>query len=211
MVAGFERYYQFARCFRDEDLRADRQPEFTQIDLEMSFASPESIRDVIEPLMVALFREIGVEVPVPFPRISYAEAMRRFGTDRPDARFGWRSGTRPRRPRERFAPFDEAARLGRGRPGARGAGRGQGDSQADRRMDRRGRALGAGGLLWVRVDEGGVVTSSALRALGEDRCRQLHEAGEGRAGDATLWVATRPTSPHAPSAPFAFRSPPRGN
>src|SRR5580765_5437285 len=75
MVAGFERYYQFARCFRDEDLRADRQPEFTQIDLEMSFASAETIYGVIEPLVQGMFRAIGVEVEAPFPRMGYDEAM----------------------------------------------------------------------------------------------------------------------------------------
>src|SRR6185503_5987680 len=87
MVAGFERYYQFARCFRDEDLRADRQPEFTQIDIEMSFATPESIYGVIEPLVQGLFRQIGVEVAAPFRRMPYEEAMSRYGVDRPDTRF----------------------------------------------------------------------------------------------------------------------------
>jgi aspartyl-tRNA synthetase len=192
MVAGFERYYQFARCFRDEDLRADRQPEFTQIDLEMSFAKPESIREVIEPLMVALFREIGVEVPAPFPRISYAEAMRRFGTDRPDARFGME--IREAGPAVRgtgFAPFEEALAAGgvvRGIavPGGARATRKQIDAWTTE-----ARAQGAGGLLWVRVDEGGVVTSSALKALGEEGCRRLHAEGGGGAGDATLWVSAR--------------------
>jgi aspartyl-tRNA synthetase len=81
MVSGFERYYQFARCFRDEDLRADRQPEFTQIDVEMSFCSPEDIYGVIEPLMVAMFAEIGVEIAAPFARMPYDEAMDRARTD----------------------------------------------------------------------------------------------------------------------------------
>ncbi len=192
MVAGFERYYQFARCFRDEDLRADRQPEFTQIDLEMSFATPESIRAVIEPLMVALFREIGVDVKTPFPRISYAEAMRRFGTDRPDARFGMEirdAGAAAEG--SGFAPFEEAL-------GAGGCVRGivvpDGAKATRKQIDgwtADARSHGAGGLVWVRVDEAGVVTSSALKALGEARCRALHEAGGGGPGDATLWVATR--------------------
>src|SRR4029453_10353939 len=86
MVAGFERYYQFARCFRDEDLRADRQPEFTQIDIEMSFATPESIYGVIEPLVQGLFRATGVEIEVPFPRMPKAGGMSRFGGTGPGER-----------------------------------------------------------------------------------------------------------------------------
>ncbi len=89
MVAGVERYYQIVRCFRDEDLRADRQPEFTQLDLEMSFVDEESIMDLVERLVAHIFREaLGVELQLPFPRFSYAEALSRFGTDRPDLRFG---------------------------------------------------------------------------------------------------------------------------
>ena len=190
MVAGFERYYQFARCFRDEDLRADRQPEFTQIDLEMSFATPESIYAVIEPLLVALFREIGVEKSSPFPRISYAEAVDRFGTDRPDTRFGMElrdagetaTGTG-------FAVFDGALAAG-------GAVRGiavPGGAKATRKQidawTEQARAAGAPGLVWIRVEAGGSLTSSALKVLGEERCRRLHEAGGGGPGDATLWVA----------------------
>jgi aspartyl-tRNA synthetase len=89
MIAGFDRYYQVVRCFRDEDLRADRQPEFTQVDLEMSFSTEEDIIDLIEGMMVELFEKIlGVRIARPVPRLEYREAMDRFGTDRPDARFG---------------------------------------------------------------------------------------------------------------------------
>jgi len=89
MVAGIERYFQIAKCFRDEDLRADRQPEFTQVDVEMSFAEPDDLFEIIEGLMAKLLKTFcNVEVPTPFPRMSYADAMRRFGSDKPDTRFG---------------------------------------------------------------------------------------------------------------------------
>lgn len=88
MVAGMERYYQIARCYRDEDFRADRQPEFTQLDLEMSFVEADDVIAVSEEILTALWALIGHDLPTPLPRISYADAMRRFGSDKPDLRFG---------------------------------------------------------------------------------------------------------------------------
>src|SRR3984893_6691706 len=88
MIAGTDRYFQIVRCFRDEDLRADRQPEFTQVDVEMSFGGPETIYGLIEPLMQEIFREIGRDVRIPLRRMPYAEAMATYGTDKPDLRCG---------------------------------------------------------------------------------------------------------------------------
>ena len=88
MVAGMERYYQIARCYRDEDFRADRQPEFTQLDMEMSFVDADDVIAVSEEVLAALWALIGYDLPTPIPRISYADAMRRFGSDKPDLRFG---------------------------------------------------------------------------------------------------------------------------
>ena len=96
MVAGYDRYVQVARCFRDEDLRADRQPEFTQLDLEMSFVDAEDVIGMIDGLMLRLAKKLlGLEVKLPLPRMTYDEAMERFGHDAPDLRFGWSWSTAP--------------------------------------------------------------------------------------------------------------------
>src|SRR5204863_8858824 len=89
MVAGYDKYFQIARCLRDEDLRADRQPEFTQLDMEMSFVEIDDIFRVIEGLVASVFEQcVGVKIPLPLPRLKYAEAMLRYGTDKPDMRYG---------------------------------------------------------------------------------------------------------------------------
>ena len=190
MVAGFERYYQFARCFRDEDLRADRQPEFTQIDLEMSFAAPETIYAVIEPLIQEMFRAIDVEVPIPFPRMAYEESMRRFGVDRPDTRFGLElKDISAKATGTGFAVFDAAlasdgAVRGIAVPGAGGASRKQLDAWTASAKD-----AGAKGLVWIKLEASGAVLSSALKLLGETACRELAEAVGAGKGDAALIVA----------------------
>jgi aspartyl-tRNA synthetase len=202
MVAGFERYYQFARCFRDEDLRADRQPEFTQIDLEMSFAEPESIYAVVEPLIQEMFRAVGRDVKRPFPRMSYDDAVRRFGVDRPDTRFGLElkdagasaSGTG-------FPVFDAAI-------GSGGAVRGiavpGGGSASRRELDlwtAWAKEAGAKGLVWIKHEGSGAVLSSALKILGEAKCREIAEVVGAAAGDAALIAAdTRETCDRVLSA-----------
>jgi aspartyl-tRNA synthetase len=109
MIAGMDRYFQIARCFRDEDLRADRQPEFTQVDVEISFATPDIVFGLIEPVIKAAFAEIGVDVPLPLPRMAYSEAMGKYGSDKPDLRFGMEiQELTPAFTATTFAPFREA-------------------------------------------------------------------------------------------------------
>jgi aspartyl-tRNA synthetase len=190
MVAGFERYYQFARCFRDEDLRADRQPEFTQVDVEISFAEPETIYAAIEPVLVRMFREIGVDVAAPFARMAYAEAMDRFGTDRPDTRFGLElRDAGAAAANSGFAVFDSALAEG-------GAVRGiavPGGAAASRKTldawTAWTREAGAKGLVAIKIEPGGGVSSSALKALGEERSRSVASAVGASPGDAALLVA----------------------
>ncbi len=190
MVAGFERYYQFARCFRDEDLRADRQPEFTQIDIEMSFVTPEQIYALVEPLIVGMFATIGVEIPQPFPRMAYTEAVDRFGIDRPDTRFGMElRDIGPAAEGTGFRVFDDPL------ASATGAVRGivvPGGATASRKQidvwTAWAQATGAKGLLWIKQGDG-KLQSSARKVLGEERCLQILHALGGADGDAALMVA----------------------
>ncbi len=113
MIGGLDRYYQIARCFRDEDLRADRQPEFTQLDVEFSFASTEQVYRLVERLIARIFRLAGTELPVPFPRMTYAEALRRYGSDKPDLRYGMElQDLKPAVEGTTFAPFAAALEKG---------------------------------------------------------------------------------------------------
>jgi aspartyl-tRNA synthetase len=149
MVSGFERYYQIARCFRDEDLRRDRQPEFTQVDIEASFIDEEFVFSLIEGLFADIFPLAGIPVTVPFPRLRWQEAMDRFGSDRPDTRFGMEliDVTEAARTIE-FPAFRDA-------PSVRGivvpAGAGLSRKRLDELADE-AKKLGAGGLIWIKFD-----------------------------------------------------------
>jgi aspartyl-tRNA synthetase len=167
MVGGLERYYQIARCFRDEDLRADRQPEFTQLDVEASFVEPEDIEDLTEAVLVACFAEAGIDLATPFPRMAYAEAMRRFGTDRPDLRFGmeildWTEAAA----RTEFGVFRSVVEGGGVVRGLVVPGAGEGTSRKDGDdLMAEAQALGAKGLVWVAVQEDGSLRSPVAKFL----------------------------------------------
>ncbi len=167
MVGGIERYYQIARCFRDEDLRADRQPEFTQLDIEASFVEPKDIEDLTERVLVACFAEAGIEIPTPFPRMGYAEAMRRFGTDRPDLRFGieiqdWTEAAG----KTDFAVFKSVVDGGGVVRGLVVPGAGAGVSRKDGDgLMAEAQALGAKGLVWAIVQDDGTLRSPVAKFL----------------------------------------------
>lgn len=190
MIAGLDKYYQIARCFRDEDLRADRQPEFTQLDVEMSFATPEQIYKLIEGLFARCFKVIGVDLPVPFPRLSYVEAMRRFGSDKPDMRFGMElQDLSPALQETTFAPF--AAVLE-----SKGAVKGiivkSGAILSRKTLDELQefvKRYGANALAWIKF--GDEISSSLMKALGEDGVRRIAETAKAEKGDAVLIIAGR--------------------
>ena len=189
MIAGVDRYMQIVRCFRDEDLRADRQPEFTQIDVEMSFASEDLVYGVVEGAVQAMFAEAGHEVAAPFPRVSYADAMLRFGSDKPDLRPGMEIADLGRHVADStFAPFRDALAAGgvvRGFvvPGGASSPRRELDALAEQ-----ARRLGAGGLVWARLVQGSL-QSSALKAAGEAPLRAIFDAAGGVEGGLLLAAA----------------------
>ena len=190
MVAGFDRYYQMARCFRDEDLRADRQPEFTQFDIEMSFVTPDDVYAVVERLMAAMFAETGVEVDVPFPRMGFDEALRRFGVDRPDTRFGLElSDAGEAAVGTGFQVFDAALDDGGSVRGIAVPGGGAASRKQLDRWTESAKKSGAKGLVWIKLQEDGKVASSALKVLGQERCRAVAAAVGATSGDAALLVA----------------------
>jgi aspartyl-tRNA synthetase len=192
MISGVERYFQIARCYRDEDFRADRQLEFTQLDLEGSFWGQEEVLATIEQVLAAVAGELrGVEVPTPFPRLGWQEAMDRYGSDKPDLRFGMEivdlgeavSGSG-------FAVFQDALESG---GMVRGINIGQQEwsrARADG-LTERAREMGAPGLVWMVVEEGPSVRSPAAKFLEADEIEGIVSRLSARPGDVLLIVADR--------------------
>ncbi|MGQ9827306.1 MAG: aspartate--tRNA ligase [Roseiflexus sp.] len=196
MVAGFDRYFQIARCFRDEDQRADRQPEFTQLDMEMSFVDQDDVLDVIERLFTALCREVvpHKRVVTPFPRLTYAEAMERFGSDKPDLRYGLELvDVSDVVASSRFGVFRNALDTGGQVKGLRIPGAGSYSRKQIDEVVELARQAGAGGLLWAVVPgDGGEVRSSFGRQVAPDEMAAIIRRMEGAPGDLLLIVADTP-------------------
>jgi aspartyl-tRNA synthetase len=192
MVAGMDRYYQIVRCFRDEDLRADRQPEFTQLDVEMSFVNEEDVMGLNEQMMAAVWAEvIGVQVKTPFPRMPYREAMRRYGTDKPDLRYGLEladlsdafTGTG-------FRAFGSVLSeggvvKGLAAPGAASWSRGELDD-----LVTEAKARGATGLVWIAF-AGSEVRSPVEKYLSPDEIGAIRDGTGAEDGDLALLIADR--------------------
>ena len=192
MIAGMDRYVQICKCFRDEDLRADRQPEFTQVDVEMSFARPETIFDMIEPLMVEIFKEIGKTITTPFLRMPYAEAMARYGSDKPDLRPGMPiQDVRELFRESSFGVFKTiVAEGGTVRaivvPDASSYSRSSVDGIVNQEKAQ-GRHL-----LWARRGDDGAMTASFPKAVGEETVRRLLDATGTGNGQLAFVVAGEP-------------------
>ena len=191
MIAGLDKYYQIAHCFRDEDLRADRQPEFTQLDVEMSFATTEQIYTLIEGLFARVFKLIGVELQTPFPRLSYAEAVGRYGSDKPDLRFGMElQDLAPALEGTPFPPFASALESGGQVKGIVVKGGANLSRKSLDELQEHAKRYGAGALAWVKL--GDELSSSLLKALGEDAVRRGAETAGAGGGDAVLIIAGKP-------------------
>lgn len=192
MIAGLDKYYQIARCFRDEDLRADRQPEFSQLDIEMSFATPDQIYRLVEGLFASIFRLIGVELQSPFPRFTFAEVMRRFGSDKPDLRIEGMelqdlSATLGE---TTFPPYASVLSAGGQIKGMVISG---GASMSRKTLDELqefARRYGAGALAWIKL--GDELSSSLLKALGNDMVVDIAGTVGAQKGDSVLIVAGKP-------------------
>jgi len=186
MVTGVDRYFQLAKCFRDEDLRKDRQPEFTQLDMEMSFVEPEDIYALNERLLAHVFREtLGIEIETPFPRLPYREAMERYGSDKPDVRFGLEIQPAENLFKEsEFRAFKSVLEAG-GVVRALVAPAALSRKQIEA-LEEEAKRYGAKGLAWARVEEGGLAGGIA-KFLPEDAAEKLG----ARPGETLLFVADR--------------------
>ena len=193
MVAGMDRYFQIVKCFRDEDLRADRQPEFTQIDVEMSFATEELVFGIVEGATKAIFAAGGVDIETPFARVSYDDAMHRYGSDKPDLRAGMPIADISEVFRESaFSVFRDAVAGG----GAVRAIAVPGASKFSRKeideLVEQAKQAGASGLVWARRSAEGAVQSSALKAAGESTIVNALDAGGAGAEDLLLMASGEP-------------------
>ena len=193
MVAGYERYFQIARCFRDEDLRADRQPEFTQLDLEMSFVEEDDVIDVNERLMAKVFALGGIDVqPPPYPRMPYDEAMLRFGSDRPDTRFGLEITDVSEHLRSsQFKVFASVLSAGGAVRAINAGSREVARKELDELTEIAKRA-GAGGLVWAFVQEDGTWRSPIAKFLTPEEIGAVTSALGASPGDLLLAVADTP-------------------
>jgi len=195
MVSGLDRYFQIARCFRDEDLRGDKQPEFTQLDLEMSFVDEAAVMGFVEAMVTEVTRRVLPDRPIqatPFPRFTYDEAMDRFGTDKPDIRYGLELqdlgpalGDGP----SGFRVFDEALASGGVVKAIAAPGLGTSTRRELDELTERARAEGAQGLAHLVVEPGGAVHGPIVKFLGEERAERLAAAAGASPGDLVLIVA----------------------
>ncbi len=193
MCSGYDRYFQIARCYRDEDLRADRQPEFTQIDMELSFVDVDDVIDVNERLIAKLFKEtIGVDVPLPIQRMTYREAMERFGSDKPDLRFGMELTDITDVVKDcDFAVFKGAIEAGGSVRGINAKGQGGMPRKKIDALVDFVKGYGAKGLAYIALGEDGTVKSSFAKFMKEEEMSAIIKRMDGEAGDLLLFAADK--------------------
>ena len=193
MCSGYDRYFQLARCYRDEDLRADRQPEFTQIDMELSFVDVEDVLDVNERMLAFLFKEVlGVEVQLPIQRMTWTEAMNRFGSDKPDLRFGMELTDVSEVVKDcEFAVFKGALEQGGSVRGINAKGQGAMPRKKIDKLVEFAKGYGAKGLAYIAIGEDGTVKSSFAKFMKEEEMSALIAAMDGQNGDLLLFAADK--------------------
>lgn len=194
MCSGYDRYIQIARCFRDEDLRADRQPEFTQIDMELSFVDIDDVIDVNERLLAYIFKNVlDVDVKLPIRRMSWQEAMDRFGSDKPDLRFGMELKDITELVKNcGFSVFTSAAELKDGTVrGINASGMGNMPRKKIDKLVEFAKSYGAKGLAYIALAEDGSMKSSFAKFMTDDEMNSIVDALEGKPGDLLLFAADR--------------------
>ena len=193
MVSGMDRYYQLAKCFRDEDLRADRQPEFTQIDMELSFVEEEDIMDINERLMQRLFKEaLGIDIPIPFQRMTYQEGMERFGSDKPDIRFGMELKNISHLVKDtEFVVFRSALEQGGSVRAINASGCGGYPRKQIDSLVEFVKTYQAKGLAWIVVNQDGSLKSQIAKFFTEEKLREIVDYMEGKPGDLILICADK--------------------